>query len=445
MNRTGTFTVAGAGLGGSLLAGLLGKNGRRLDVYEMRPDPRRSGGGSGRSINLAISTRGMHALGRVGLAERVRKMAVPMRGRMIHSPRGRLSFQRYGTRERQVLNSVSRSELNAALLEKAESFPGVRFHFGKKCVGVDLGTGDLLLQDTGTGETVSVPTDGLVGADGAFSAIRKQMLRTDHFTFQESYLSHGYKELTIPPGPGGGHTMETNALHIWPRGGYMMIALSNRDGSFTCTLFWPLEKPGSFVGLGTEAEVRSLYRRSFPDAVSLLPDLAGDFFGNPTGSLVTIRCKPWHLGGRAALLGDACHAVVPFYGQGANAAFEDGVVLEECLEKHDADRQAAFAEYQLLRRQNTDVLAELSLANFREMRARTASAAFRWKKTAGRGLHRLFPAWFIPLYTLVTFTRVPYAEAVRRSRRQNLLVGILVSILSLIAGTLIWRSVFFNS
>jgi kynurenine 3-monooxygenase len=413
------ITIVGAGLGGALLATLLGQSGREVDLYEMRSDPRRGAASGGRSINLAISTRGLHALDRAGLADEVRAMAVPMRGRMIHARSGRLTFLRYGTRPDQYLNSVSRLGLNIALLDRADRLPNVRLRFGTKCTGVGVDGGGATFRDAATGEEVTAAAGAIIGADGAFSAVRRHMGRIDLFDYQQSYLSHGYKELTIPPGRDGGFAMEPNALHIWPRGGFMMIALPNADRTFTCTLFWPLAASGRLRGLETRRQIAGLFEREFPDAVGLIPDLGGEFFRNPTGSLVTIRCRPWHFGDRVALLGDACHAVVPFFGQGANAAFEDCVALSECLDRHRGDRAAAFAEYESLRRVHTDALADLSIANFLEMRDRTRSRLFRWRRGLERGLHRLLPGLFIPLYTLVTFTRVPYAEAVRQARRQE--------------------------
>ncbi|HMC81974.1 MAG TPA: NAD(P)/FAD-dependent oxidoreductase [Candidatus Polarisedimenticolia bacterium] len=412
------FTVVGGGLGGALMAIFLGRAGYEVEVCEKRRDPRVGQAEEGRSINLAISARGLHALDQVGLASEILKRAIPMRGRMMHSLRGDLSFQPYGTREDQVINSVSRAELNMALLNAAEQSPNVRIVFGKKCAGVDLETATVSLLDDATGEASTAEGDVVVAADGAFSAVRHQMQKLERFDFEQSYLEHGYKEMSIPAGPNGTFLLERNALHIWPRGGYMMIALPNADGSFTCTCFWPLEGPNSFAALKSKADVLRFFEERFPDAAPLMPTLAEDFFENPTGSLVTIRCRPWHVRDRVVLLGDACHAVVPFYGQGANAAFEDCVVLNEALARHAPDRERAFAFYHESRKKNADALADLSLANFVEMRDKTASRAFLAGKRMEKILHRLFPAWFVPLYTMVTFTRIPYAEAVAKAKRQ---------------------------
>jgi kynurenine 3-monooxygenase len=414
----GTFVVVGAGLGGALLAVYLGRAGYDVAVYDKRGDPRSTPQDGGRSINLAISTRGIESLAEVGLADAVLRTAVPMRGRMMHSPRGELAFQPYGVEPWQVINSVSRAALNVALLNAAEREAGTRLVFGQRCAGVELDAATVSLVDVGTGLTSTVHGDVVVGADGAFSAVRAQMVRLDRFNYEQAYLGHGYKELTIPPRPGGGFALDPHALHIWPRGGSMMIALPNPDGSFTCTIFWPLDGPGSFGAVKTDEDVLRVFAEAYPDAVPLMPTLAADYFRNPTGTLVTIRSSPWYYRDRVVLLGDACHAVVPFYGQGANAAFEDCAVLSEALDHHGPHREAAFAEYEARRRRHTDALAALSLANFVEMRDHTASRAFRLTRRLEQALHRLFPRWFVPLYTLVTFTRTPYADAVARARRQ---------------------------
>jgi kynurenine 3-monooxygenase len=261
--------------------------------------------------------------------------------------------------------------------------------------------------------------DTIIGADGAFSAIRTQMQKRERFDYSQSYLAHGYKELYIPPKPGGGFQMEPNALHIWPRGGFMMIALPNQDGSFTCTLFWPFEGPNSFANLRQPEDVLRFFQETYPDAVPLMPTLAHDFFANPTGSLVSIRCSPWHIRDRMVLLGDAAHAIVPFYGQGANAAFEDCVQLADCLRKSERNWEKAFASFEQSRKPNADAIADLALANFIEMRDRVSSPLFRFKKKVEKLLHALFPHSFIPLYTMVSFTTIPYADAVEKAARQD--------------------------
>jgi kynurenine 3-monooxygenase len=433
------FSIVGGGLGGALMAIYLARAGHEVEVFERRGDPRKGKGAEGRSINLAISTRGLHALERAGLAAEVLKASVPLRGRMVHSPQGETHLQPYGIREDDVIRSVSRGGLNVLLLDAAEAQPNVRIHFGKRCTGVDLGAGAAFFADVEGGETCRSEGDLLVGADGAFSAVRLQMQRIEGFNYRQDFLEHGYKELSMPAAEGGGFAMEEHALHIWPRGGYMMIALPNVDGSFTCTCFWPLRGENSFAALTTRSEILRFFEERFPDAVPRMPTLAEEYVDNPTSTLVTIRCSPWHHGGRMVLLGDACHAVVPFYGQGANAAFEDCIVLDECLARHAPRWNRAFEEFQRLRKENTDALADLSLENFVEMRDKTASRLFQFEKRLEKGLHRLFPAWFVPLYTMVTFSRTPYAWAVRRARRQWAVVAWLaLGLVNAFALLLLW-------
>lgn len=417
------FVVAGGGLGGALMAVYLGKAGHEVVVYERRSDPRTSGRPEGRSINLAISTRGLTALRDVGLAEAVLRVAVPMRGRMIHATDGRLTFQPYGVESGQAIHSVSRAELNRVVLEAAESIPGVSVMFGQRCVAADLDAGTLTFEDVDSGARTTAQGDAVVGADGAWSLIRREMQKLDRFDYDQSFLGHAYKELSIPAGPDGTFRMERNALHIWPRGGFMMIALPNLDGSFTCTCFWPWDGPNGFAPLRRAEDVAERFRAIFPDALALMPTLTEDFFRNPTSSLVTIRCGPWHHGGRVVLLGDACHAVVPFYGQGANAAFEDCTALAASLAMHPADFEAAFAEYERRRKDNTDALADLALDNFVEMRDKTASRLFHLRKRVEKLLHRLFPRWYLPLYSMISFSTIPYARARRRAILQNRVFG----------------------
>jgi len=437
----GAVVQVGAGLGGALMSILLGRAGFAVRGFERRPDPRRGPLVGGRSINLALSARGLDALSRVGLLDRVLEMGVPMRGRMIHDPRGGTAYQPYGTEAAHANHSVSRADLNNILLDAADREPNVRVAFGRRCAGVDVDAPSATFEDAGgtgaagAGAAETVRGDLVLGTDGAFSVVRRQMQRLDRFDFSQDYLSHGYKELTIPPGPGGTFLMERNALHIWPRGGYMMIALPNRDGSFTCTLFWPHEGPNSFAALRTRDEVERFFAREFPDAVALLPDLAGQYLANPVGSLVTIRCRPWHHRGRVALLGDACHAVVPFHGQGANCAFEDCVVLDEVLREKAGppDWERVFTRFEALRKVNADALADLSLANFVEMRDHTASKAFRARKAIEKTLYRLFPNSFMPQYMMISFSRIPYAETIRRAHRQGRIVKAAASAAGLLA------------
>jgi kynurenine 3-monooxygenase len=415
------FVLVGSGLAGGLLAAYLGRRGYEVDLYERRADPREGNIVGGRSINLAISTRGIHALEQIGIADEALQHAIPMRGRMIHEKSGALHFTPYDVDPKKCINSIGRAALNATVIEAAQRYPNVRVHFNHKCTDVNLDTPTVQLE-TEHGQ-LAAHGDAVIGVDGAFSAVRQSMqLKIHNFQYDESYLAHGYKELTIPPGPDGAWHMEKNALHIWPRKSFMMIALPNPDGSFTCTLFWEFEGPRSFATMKSDDDVRRFFEEEFPDAVLLMPTLLEDFRQNPTGSLVTIRCAPWCSRNKVCLLGDAAHAVVPFYGQGMNAAFEDCVVLDECLEKFPDNREYAFAEYFNRRKENADALADLAIGNFIEMRDKTASKTFRAKKKLDHLLEAALPGIYLPLYTMVTFTRIPYAEAARRARRQDRIV-----------------------
>ena len=435
------FVLIGSGLAGGLLAAYLGRRGYDVDLYERRADPREGNLVGGRSINLALSTRGIHALEQLGIDDEVLKHAIPMRGRMIHDKSGDLHFSPYDRDPNKFINSIGRAALNTTVIEAAQRYPNVRVHFNHRCTDVDLDEATAHLE-TG-GSLVSARADAVIGVDGAFSAVRQSMQKKlPEFEYDESYLAHGYKELTIPPAPDGSWQMEKEALHIWPRKSFMMIALPNPDGSFTCTLFWEFQGPRSFKSTKTDEQVCDFFREEFPDAVPLMPNLLDDFKNNPTGSLVTIRCAPWCYQDKVALVGDAAHAVVPFYGQGMNAAFEDCVVLDQCLAEFPQDRHRAFAEYFERRKENADALADLAVQNFIEMRDKTAAKTFRAKKKLDHLLEGLLPGIYFPLYTMVTFTRIPYAQAARRARLQNGVVytGLVVLAISILASiTLFFR------
>ena len=412
------FVLIGSGLAGGLLAAYLGRRGYAVDLYERRADPREGNIVGGRSINLAISTRGIHALEQIGLADEALRHAIPMRGRMIHDRTGQLHFSPYDVDPKKCINSIGRAALNTTVIEAAQRYSNVRVHFNHKCTGVDIDSAIAHLETANA--AVTARGDAVIGVDGAFSAVRKSMQdAVAKFQYDEIYLAHGYKELTIPPGSDGSWRMEKNALHIWPRRSFMMIALPNPDGSFTCTLFWEFEGPRSFATTKTDDDVRRFFEEEFPDAVTLMPNLLDDFRNNPTGSLVTIRCAPWFYRDKTCLVGDAAHAVVPFYGQGMNAAFEDCSVLDECLEQFPENRERAFAEYFRRRKENADALAALAIGNFIEMRDKTASKTFRAKKKLDHSLEAALPGIYLPLYTMVTFTLIPYAQAARRAKRQD--------------------------
>jgi kynurenine 3-monooxygenase len=417
------FVLIGSGLAGGLLAAYLGKRGYDVELFERRADPRAGNFIGGRSINLALSTRGIHALEQLGLAEEVLRHAIPMRGRMIHEKSGDLHFASYDVDPNKCINSIGRAALNTTVIEAAQRYSNVQVRFNRRCIGVHIESAIAELLNTETQQTSAAEGDAIIGVDGAFSAVRQAMPKqVPNFVYDESYLAHGYKELTIPPAADGSWQLEKNALHIWPRKSFMMIALPNPDGSFTCTLFWEFEGPRSFASITADDQVRRFFDDEFPDAVPLMPDLLQDFRENPTGSLVTIRCAPWVHRDKLALVGDAAHAVVPFYGQGMNAAFEDCFILDECLNSFAGDRARAFAEYFKRRKPNADALADLAVQNFIEMRDKTASRSFRAKKKLDHALEAILPGIYLPLYSMVTFSRIPYATAARRAKFQDAVV-----------------------
>jgi kynurenine 3-monooxygenase len=416
--KTGTIALIGAGLTGPLLALELVKRDFQVEIYERRADMRRVHMSAGRSINLALSARGIHALTQAGLWEDMQKIVIPMKGRMMHSATSEITFQPYGRNESEVINSISRADLNIALMNAAEE-RGVKIRFQKRCVGIDLKSGVLELHDEKTGERQSGAADVVIGCDGSVSAIRGEMLKHSRFNFSQQYLDYGYKELTIPAVPSGKHALETNALHIWPRGNYMLIALPNVDGTFACILFLPFEGKDSFEQLPTRLAVLEFFRSQFPDALALMPDLTDNFFANPVGSMVTIRCSPWSFEGKGLLLGDAAHAIVPFFGQGINCGFEDCTVLMKLLDLHGADWNKVFNEFESARKENTDAIADLAIENFVEMRNRVGDPRFLFRKKVEFALQGKYPDRFVPKYSMVTFLRLPYATALKRGQVQD--------------------------
>jgi kynurenine 3-monooxygenase len=414
--QPGRVLIVGAGLAGSLLAVYLARAGWKVDIVERRADPRIRRFAAGRSINLAISARGIKALRRAGLEDAVMKDAIRMSGRMVHPVEGAAGYQPYSADPTRAINSVSRSALNLALLDAAAAEPNVTLAFDERCAAVDFASGQVTFVNDATGTTRTATADLVVGADGAYSAVRGAMQRTERFDYSQEFLGHGYKELHIPPAATGPHmpfAMAPNALHIWPRGESMMIALPNPDGSFTCTLFWRHDGAGSsFSSVRTAADALAHFREVYPDAVPLMPTLAEDFERNPVGVMVTVRCSPWTRG-RVTLLGDAAHAIVPFYGQGANASFEDCEALADALAASPTIDDALRA-YESARIANANAIADMALRNFIEMRDLTGRASFKWKKKIEHALHRVMPATFVPLYDLVSFSTVPYSEAKAR-------------------------------
>ena len=372
---------------------------------------------AGRSINLAISHRGLKALNRVGLKEKVLEMVIPMPGRMVHDIEGNTNFQPYG-KEGQHINSVSRGGLNALLMTEAEK-AGVKIHFNKRCVNFDLDAGKANFRDEVSGYTNEVAAKHIYGTDGAFSEVRGTMMKTDRFDYSQTYLQHGYKELSIPAAENGGFRLEKNALHIWPRGGYMLIALPNLDGSFTVSLFLAYQGKYAFENLNTEDNVKAFFNEVFPDVVPHMPTLVDDFFQNPTSSLCTIRCFPWRYKDKALIFGDASHAIVPFYGQGMVSGFEDCHVFDQLADEYWEDKELLFDKFQESRKPDADAIADLALRNFIEMRDSVADPKFLLRKQIEKKLSEKHPNKWTPLYEMVTFSEMRYSEALSKGKEQD--------------------------
>lgn len=419
------ITLIGGGLAGPLLSIYLAQRGFQVDMYERRSDMRTGGSTEGRSINLALSTRGIHALKQVGLEQDILAQAIPMKGRMIHAPDGTLTFQPYGKDETEVIYSISRAQLNIALLDAAERTGKVGIHFRTRCTGMDFATGELHLRDERAGREFSLRTKPVIGTDGSASVLRECMRKEGLADDTEDYLEYGYKELTVPAAAGGRFLMEPHALHIWPRKTFMLIALPNVDGSFTSILFYPFSGKESFETLNSPERVTEFFRQHFPDALTLMPSLIENFFGNPTGSMVTVRCFPWHVGDAVLLLGDASHAIVPFFGQGMNCAFEDCTVFDEFLDAYGDNWEKIFQHVERSRKPDCDAIAEMALENFVEMRDLVADQKFLFRKKVELELERRFPTTFMTRYSMVTFHRIPYAVALKRGKIQDRILSIL--------------------
>jgi len=409
------IAVVGSGLVGSLLAIYLRRAGHTVHVYDRSPDIRTITF-SGRSINLAMSHRGWKALDGVGIGDEVRAIAIAMDKRAIHVA-DKINFQHYG-KEGESIYSISRGTLNRKMIDLAEA-AGAEFFFEQKIWDISLATATLHIGETERGEWTDVPYDMVFGADGAFSRIRHRMQRQSMFNYSQEFLTTGYKELNIPPNADGSHKLDKNSFHIWPRGNYMLIALPNLDGSFTCTLFMPFEGENSFAALTDRSEVEAFFAENFPDSIEVIPELANDFFKNPTSTLVTMKCFPWTFEDKVALIGDACHAIVPFYGQGMNAGFEDISVLNEMIEKFGDDWKTIFSEYENSRKPNADAIAELSYRNFMEMSTKTADDKFHLQKKIEKHFSAKYPEKWVPLYSRVTFSHRPYTEALAIGDKQN--------------------------
>jgi kynurenine 3-monooxygenase len=411
------LTIVGAGLAGALLAALLARRGWQVDVFERRGDPRLVGYAGGRSINLALAERGLHALRQAGADKAVLQKAVMMRGRMVHPLQGTPQLLRYGRDDSEVIWSVSRGELNILLLDEAEA-AGARLHFDRRLHAVDFEGRTATFVGEGTHTQAF---EALIGADGAGSSLRAAMARCTDLGERIESLGHGYKELEIPPARDGGFRIEPNALHIWPRGRYMCIALPNDERTFTVTLFLPNEGDPSFATVQTGEDAHRLFARDFPDTLPLIPALEEDFESHPTGTLATLYLDRWHLDGRAVLLGDAAHAMVPFHGQGMNCAFEDCVALANHLD--DAtDLASAFSAFEAERMPNARAIQAMALENYLEMRERVDDADFLLQRDLERLLAERHPERFVPRYAMVTFRRLPYAMAFERGQVQRQLL-----------------------
>ena len=413
--------VCGAGLVGSLLACYLGRRGYTVDVYERRPDPRATDAERGRSINLALSERGLDALRRIDLVDTVMAPALPMHGRMMHSVDGTLTFQSYSASGDRAINSIGRGALNETLLDAAEATPGVTLHFGARSAAYDLATNTLTVEQDGT--TSDVTADIVLAADGFGSVVRQALQSAGRVSVVTDMEDFGYKELTIPARDGE-FALDPDALHIWPRGASMMIALPNPDRSFTCTLFWPKSGPGGFDSLTTEQEIIDHFSREYPDAVPLMPTLVEDYQYNPVGLLATVHTDPWQADGKVALIGDAAHAILPFFGQGANCGFEDVVELDRCLSEVADDWTLALPMYQERRRHNAEAIAQLAKENFVEMRDKVGSRSFLLAKQLEHGLEKVLPGRYLSRYEMVSFTTIPYAEVIDRAKRQQRAVAV---------------------
>ena len=423
MNKTDNILIIGAGLCGTLLALRMAQRGFNVRLVEKRPDLRAVTQDAGRSINLALSDRGLRGLRMAGVEKAARKLCIPMYGRLLHDKEGNTMLSKYSGRDNEYINSISRPGLNMLLLDAAEEMPNVELIFNHGCTGVDLENGSASFEDATTGKSVTYDNSIIFGTDGAGSVVRRSMF--DHrkflFSFSQEWLTHGYKEITILATEEGGYRTSEEALHIWPRGKDMLIPLPNLDGSFTVTLFLPYSNSDyCFDNLTTPEMVMEYFTKEFPDAVALMPNLVEEYFENPTGPLGTIRCSPWSCYGKALLMGDAAHAIVPFYGQGMNASFEDVVVFDDLLEDHTGDWQSLFSKYEKARKKDTDAIATLAIDNFHEMKEHTANALFQQKRKLETAFEAEYPNDYYSKYSLVTFNEdIPYSEALRIGRAQD--------------------------
>ena len=412
------FTLIGAGLAGPLLATYLAKRGYSVEIFERRPDMRKESISAGRSINLALSIRGNHALKEVGLYDKIKPNTIPMKGRMIHGLNGGTHLQPYGQKENEVIFSVSRAHLNMELMTLAEETGNVTIRFNHQLLSADLEQNKLLFQLSDSLEKIEWSFNRVIGCDGSASILRKSIVEKADIQYVKKPLGHGYKELTIPPMKSGKFQIEPNALHIWPRGNHMLIALPNNDCSFTCTLFFPMIGKTSFETVKTEKDIFDLFQSQFPDAIKLIPNLVEDFQKNPTGDLASVYCKPWHLGDKALLIGDAAHAVAPFFGQGMNASFQDCSTLAKLMDQNENDWNTIFNAFSSTQVENGHAIADMALENYLEMRDHVNDPEYKKRRNMELKLERMFPGQFIPRYSMVSFHQIPYAEVYQRGEKQ---------------------------
>ena len=422
MNKKEKILIVGAGLCGSMLALRMAQRGYQVVVYESRSDLRKSDISAGRSINLALSNRGLKALRMAGIEEKARELCIPMKGRLMHDVASNTFESNYSGREGEFINSISRGDLNGLLLTEAEKYSNVKIHFNTRCLEIDIETKIASFQSFDSEKQFTVQADVIFGTDGAGSSLRKSYEKQfPEFSVTQDFLTHGYKELEIPADKNGNHVISKEHLHIWPRGDYMLIALPNMDGSFTVTLFLSYsEGLYNFDNLVTEEKIIEFFKKDFPDTLSLIPDILKEFENNPTGKLGTIKCYPWSYKGNTLLLGDSSHAIVPFYGQGMNASFEDVYVFDNVLNQFEGDWLTVFSEFQKQRKIDTDAIADLAIDNYYEMRDHVANPLFKEKRIVEMNLEKYFPTEYFSKYSLVTFNEyIGYHEAMTKGRAQD--------------------------
>ena len=414
--------MIGAGLPGPLLATYLAQQDYSVDIFERRPDMRKESISAGRSINLALSARGNHALKEVGLYDKIKPNTIPMKGRMIHDLNGNTHLQPYGQKENEVIFSVSRAQLNMDLMTLAEETGKVTIRFNHQLLSADLEQNKLLFQLSNSLEEIELPFNRVIGCDGSASILRKSIVEKANIQYVKKPLGHGYKELTIPPLKSGKFRIEPNALHIWPRGNHMLIALPNNDCSFTCTLFFPMTGTKSFETVKTKKDILDLFQSQFHDAIKLIPNLVEDFQKNSTGDLASVYCKPWHLGDKALLIGDAAHAVVPFFGQGMNASFQDCSTLAKLMGQNKNDWKTIFNTFSSVQVENGHAIADMAIENYLEMRDHVNDTEYKKRRNVELKLERMFPGQFIPRYSMVSFHQIPYAEVYQRGGKQSKII-----------------------